>query len=178
MSAPDRRFARIGSQTLQEGKIFDVVRETFRFADGEEAERDIVRHGGAVGVLAHDDEQVYLVRQPREAIDDPDLLEIPAGRRDVEGEDPLATARRELAEEIGMGAERWELVADFFTSAGMTDERMTIYRATGLHEAQADSGEDERIELVPWSLSDLDGAIAATMDAKTLVALLWLKTRL
>ncbi|MDP9344783.1 MAG: NUDIX hydrolase [Actinomycetota bacterium] len=178
MSAPDRRFARIGSQTLHEGKIFDVVRETFRFADGEEAERDIVRHGGAVGVLAHDDEQVYLVRQPREAIDDPDLLEIPAGRRDVEGEDPLATARRELAEEIGMGAERWELVADFFTSAGMTDERMTIYRATGLHEAQADSGEDERIELVPWSLSDLDGAIAATMDAKTLVALLWLKTRL
>lgn len=177
MSA-DRRFARIGSQTLHEGKIFDVVRETFRFADGEEAERDIVRHGGAVGVLAHDDEHVYLVRQPREAIDDPDLLEIPAGRRDVEGEDPLATARRELAEEIGMGAERWELVADFFTSAGMTDERMTIYRATGLHAAQADSGEDERIELVPWSLSDLDGAIAATMDAKTLVALLWLKTRL
>jgi len=178
VSAPDRRFERISSETLHEGKIFDVVRDTFRFADGEEAQREIVRHGGAVGVLAHDDEHVFLVRQPREAIDDPDLLEIPAGRRDVEGEEPLATARRELAEEIGMGAETWALVADFFSSAGMSDERMTIYRATGLHEAHADSGEDERIELVPWPLSDLDGAIAATRDAKTLVALLWLKTQL
>ncbi|MEP6953896.1 MAG: NUDIX hydrolase [Solirubrobacteraceae bacterium] len=178
MSAPDRRFQRIGSETLYEGKIFDVVRDTFRFADGEAAERDIVRHGGAVGVLAHDGEHVFLVRQPREAIDDPDLLEIPAGRRDVEGEEPLSTAQRELAEEIGMGADHWELVADFFTSAGMSDERMTIYRATGLHEAHAESGEDERIELVAWPLPDIDGAIAATRDAKTLIALLWLKPRL
>ena len=178
MSPPDRRFERIASETLHEGKIFDVVRDTFRFADGEEAQREIVRHGGAVGVLAHDDDHVFLVRQPREAIDDPDLPEIPAGRRDVDGEEPLSTAQRELAEEIGMGAETWELVADFFTSAGMSDERMTIYRATGLRPAHAESGEDERIELVPWPLSDLDGAIAATMDAKTLVALLWLKPRL
>jgi 8-oxo-dGTP pyrophosphatase MutT (NUDIX family) len=177
VTASDRRFERIASETLYEGQIFDVVRDTFRYADGQEAQREIVRHGGAVGVLAHDDERVWLVRQPREAIGDPDLLEIPAGRRDVEGEEPLATAQRELAEEIGLGAERWEQVLDFFTSAGMTDERTTIFRATGLREEHADSGEDERIEVVPWRLSDLDGAIAATRDAKTLVALLWLKAR-
>jgi 8-oxo-dGTP pyrophosphatase MutT (NUDIX family) len=177
MSAPDRRSERIASETIHEGAIFDVVRERFRFADGEEADRDIVRHGGAVGMLAHDDVHVVLVRQPREAIGDPDLLEIPAGRRDRDGEEPLATAQRELAEEVGLAAERWELVLDFFTSAGMSDERMLVYRATGLSEAHADSGELERIEIVRWPLADLDGAIAATRDAKTLLALLWLKTR-
>jgi 8-oxo-dGTP pyrophosphatase MutT (NUDIX family) len=174
----DREFIELGREVLHEGQIFDLVQARFRFADGDEVTREFVDHGGAVGVLAHDDERVLLVRQPREAIGDPDLLEIPAGRRDVPGEEPLATAQRELAEEIGRGADRWELIADFFTSAGMSNERMTIYRATGLHEARAEPDEDERIEVVSWPLADLDGAIRATRDAKTLVALLWLKSRL
>ncbi len=178
MSAEDRRFERIGSKTIYEGKIISVFLDRFRYADGEEAEREFVRHQGAVGVLAHDDEHVYLVRQPREAIDDPDVLEIPAGRKDKDGEEPLETARRELAEEIGKGARTWEHITDYFSSVGVMDEIVHVFRATELHDAHGDSGENERIEIVCWPLSDLDGAIAATADAKTLIALLWLKTRL
>ena len=178
MSAPDRRFERIGGRTVYEGKIISVHVDRFRYADGEEAEREIIRHQGAVAVLAHDDEHVYLVRQPREPVNDPDVLEIPAGRKDKHGEEPLATARRELAEEIGKGADTWEHICDYWSSVGITDEIVHVYAATGLHAATADSGETERIELVRWPLSDIDGAIAATRDAKTLVALLWLKTRL
>ncbi|MGZ4268634.1 MAG: NUDIX hydrolase [Solirubrobacteraceae bacterium] len=178
MSAPDRRFERIASEAIYEGKIISVFRERFRFADGHEADREIVRHQGAVGVLAHDGEHIFLVRQPREAIGDPDVLEIPAGRKDKDGEEPLETARRELAEEIGKGADTWEHICDYYSSVGMTDEIVHVFCATGLHEAHADSGEMERIEVVAWPLADLDGAIAATADAKTLIALLWLKTRM
>ncbi len=177
MTHGNRSFERIASKTIYAGKIIDVLLERFRYADGEEAEREIVRHQGAVGVLAHDDEHLYLVRQPREAIDDPDVLEIPAGRKDKDGEEPMETAKRELAEEIGKGADTWEHICDYHSSVGMTDELVHVFHATGLHEASADSGETERIEIVRWPLSDVDGAIGATHDAKTLIALLWLKAR-
>jgi 8-oxo-dGTP pyrophosphatase MutT (NUDIX family) len=178
MSPPDRRFERIGGRTVYDGKIISVHVDRFRYADGEEAEREIIRHQGAVGVLAYDDEHVYLVRQPREPVDDPDVLEIPAGRKDKDGEEPLETARRELAEEIGKGADTWEHITDYWSSVGVMDEVVHLYAATDLHDAHADSGETERIEIVTWPLSDLDGAIRATRDAKTLIALLWLKTQL
>ena len=100
-------FERTGSETAYEGKLATVTVETFRHEDGEEVEREIVRHQGAVAVVVHDGEQLYLVRQPREAIGVPDLLELPAGKLDVEGEPPLATAKRELVEEIGKAAEEW-----------------------------------------------------------------------
>ena len=96
------RFERVGSETKYEGKIFTVVEETFRHADGEDSTREIVRHQGAVGVVAHDGERIYLVRQPREAIGVPDLLEIPAGKLDVEGEEALDAAKRELGEELSL----------------------------------------------------------------------------
>ena len=76
--------------------------DSFRYADGEPAEREVVAHPGAVAIVAHDDEHVYLVRQPREAVGEPALLELPAGKLDVEGETPLECAQRELAEEIGL----------------------------------------------------------------------------
>jgi len=171
-------FERISSETLHEGKIASVRRDRFRYEDGEEADREIVSHPGAVGIVAHDDEHVYLVRQPREAIGVPDLLEIPAGKLDVAGEPPEDNGRRELAEEIGKGADTWEHITDYWSSVGVMDEVVHLYAATGLHDAHADSGETERIETVAWPLSDLDGAISATHDAKTLIALLWLKTRL
>jgi ADP-ribose pyrophosphatase len=178
VSPPDRRFERIGGRTVFEGRIISVHVDRFRYADGEEGEREIIRHQGAVGVLAYDDAHVYLVRQPREAVNDPDVLEIPAGRKDKHGEEPLATARRELAEEIGKGADTWEHITDYWSSVGVMDEVVHVYAATDLHDAHADSGETERIETVAWPLSDLDGAIGATHDAKTLIALLWLKTQL
>jgi ADP-ribose pyrophosphatase len=177
MSAADRRFEPLGGRTVYEGRIVTVRLERFRFADGDEVEREVVRHRGAVGVLAHDDEDLLLVRQPREVIDEPDFLEIPAGRLDVEGEEPLAAAQRELAEEIGKGAERWEPITAYVSSAGIMDETVHLFHAFGLGDRRAEVEENERIEVVRWPLADLDGAIAATSDAKTLIALLWLKTR-
>ncbi len=94
---------RIGSETVYEGKIIDVRTDTFRYSDGEEAEREIVAHPGAVGIVAHGDGVVWLVRQPREAVSDPELLEVPAGKLDVEGESRLDCAKRELEEEVGPG---------------------------------------------------------------------------
>ncbi len=179
MSAADRRFELLDRRTIYEGRIVTLAIERFRFADGEEVEREVVHHQGAVGVLAHDDTHLVLVRQPREAVGDPDALEIPAGRLDQEGEAPLEAARRELAEEVGLQAASWEPVATFASSVGMTDELVHVFHATGLSpsDGTAEAEEDERIEVVRWPLEDLDGAIAATRDAKTLVALLWLKAR-
>jgi 8-oxo-dGTP pyrophosphatase MutT (NUDIX family) len=176
MSAADRRFESLGGRTVYEGRIVTLRIERFRFADGEEVEREIVRHQGAVGVLVHDDSDVYLVRQPREAIDDPDFLEIPAGRLDVAGEAPIDAARRELAEEIGKAAATWEPITDYVSTVGVMDEVVHLFHATGLSDAHADSDSNERIEIVRWPLADLDGAIDATRDAKTLIALLWLKS--
>jgi 8-oxo-dGTP pyrophosphatase MutT (NUDIX family) len=171
-------FQRISSETVFEGRIFRVVRARFRHADGEEVERENVEHGGAVGIVVHDDEHLYLVRQPREAIMRDDVLEIPAGRLDVEGEAPEAAARRELAEELGLAAEHWTHLTTYYSSAGFTNEELHLYLATGLRQVQQpDVEEDERIEIVRWPLADLDGAIDACVDAKTLIGLLLLRRR-
>ena len=175
MTAADRRFEPLGGRTVYEGRIIDLRIERFRFPDGEEVEREIIHHQGAVGVLADDDDDLFLIRQPREAIGDPDFLEIPAGRLDVEGEAPLDAAKRELAEEIGKAAASWEPITEYVSSVGIMDEVVHLFHATDLSDAQADAEHNERIEIVRWPLSDLEGAIDATRDAKTLIALLWLK---
>jgi len=176
MSAADRRFESLGGRTVYEGRIVTLRIERFRFPDGEEVEREVVRHRGAVGVLVHDDDDdLYLVRQPREAIDDPDFLEIPAGRLDVDGEAPIDAAKRELAEEIGKAAAIWTPIKAYVSSVGVMDEVVHLFHATGLTDAHAESDSNERIEIVRWPLADLDGAIEATRDAKTLIALQWLK---
>jgi ADP-ribose pyrophosphatase len=171
-------FEPLGGETVYDGQIFKVRAERFRHADGSEVSREVVRHSGAVAIVAHDERDVWLVRQPRESVGEPDLLEIPAGRLDVEGERPLAAAQRELAEEIGRGARSWEPIVVYYTGAGFTDERVHLFHARDLYEAHADSGEDERIEIVRWPLAELDGAIAACRDAKTLIGLMWLARRL
>jgi 8-oxo-dGTP pyrophosphatase MutT (NUDIX family) len=177
MTAADRRFEPLGGETIYDGRIISVHVERFRYPDGEEVEREIVRHQGAVGVVAHDATDLFLVRQPREVVGDPDFLEIPAGRLDVEGESPLEAARRELAEEIGKAAQTWQPIAQFVSSVGIMDETVHVFLATGLTDAHAEAEHNERIEVVRWPLADLDGAIAATRDAKTLIGLLWLKDR-
>jgi 8-oxo-dGTP pyrophosphatase MutT (NUDIX family) len=175
VTTADRRFEPLGGRTVYDGRIIDLRIERFRFPDGEEVEREIVRHQGAVGVLVHDDDDLFLVRQPREAIGDPDFLEIPAGRLDVEGEAPLDAAKRELAEEIGKAAASWEPITEYVSSVGIMDEVVHLFHATDLSDAHAEAEHNERIEIVRWPLADLDGAIDATRDAKTLIALLWLK---
>jgi 8-oxo-dGTP pyrophosphatase MutT (NUDIX family) len=175
MSEP---FEWVGGETVYEGRLIDVRIEHYVHADGSEATREVVRHKGAVAIVAYDEQHVWLVRQPREAVGEPALLEIPAGRLDVEGEEHLDAAKRELAEEIGRGAERWEPIMSYWTAAGITDERVHLFSATGLHEASADSGEEERIEIVKWPLSELDSAIAECRDSKTLIGLHWLARKL
>ncbi len=164
---------RIGSRRVYEGRVIDVRVDEFRYDDGETAEREIAEHPGAVGIVAHDGERIYLVRQPREAVGEAALLEVPAGKLDVEGESPLECAQRELVEEIGMRASQWTEIKRFYTSPGFAEEEVTLFVATGLDEV-ADHQPDphERIEVVPWPLADLDGAIDACADAKSLIALL------
>jgi len=159
---------------VYEGRLVDVRIERFRHSDGEQVTREIVRHQGAVAVVACDERRVWLVRQPREAVMEPDLLELPAGRLDVEGEEPLAAAQRELAEEIGLGARSWEPILSYYSSAGFTDERVFLFCARDLYEHSAESEENERIEIVPWPLAGLQDAIAQCEDAKTLIGLQWL----
>ena len=176
----DRSFERIDSRTVFDGRIMRVVVDTYRYADGKTAEREIVRAPGAAAVVPIDDNHVWLVRQPREPVDDPDSLELPAGRLDKTGESPLETAKRELAEEVGKRAVRWEKLVTYRSSVGMTDEVVHVFLAEGVTDAEGvhDSGEEERIEIVRWPLADLDGAIAAVSDSKTLIGLLMLQRRL
>ena len=173
----ERDFEALGGETVHAGSFVDLRIERFRYPDGEEVIREIVRHPGAVGMVVHDGEHLWLTRQPREAVGDPDSLELPAGKLD-EGEDPETTAARELAEEIGKSAAHWELLTSYRSSVGVMDEEVWIYLGTGLGDASADSGENERIEIVRWPLADIDGALAATKDAKTIIGLLLLRERL
>jgi 8-oxo-dGTP pyrophosphatase MutT (NUDIX family) len=171
-------FEALGGESMYSGRLVDVRIERFRHADGEEVTREIVRHQGAVGIVAHDEQHVWLVRQPREAVGETDLLELPAGRLDVEGEQPLEAAQRELAEEIGRGARAWEPIVAYYTSAGFTDELVHLFHASDLYPEQAHSDEQERIEIVPWPLGELRDVIEQCRDAKTLIGLMWLERRL
>jgi ADP-ribose pyrophosphatase len=168
-------FERLDSETVWEGRIVSVRVDRFRYDDGEEAEREVVAHPGAVAVVAHDGERLFLVRQPREAVGDPALLELPAGKLDEDGEDPLDTAKRELAEEIGKGARTWTRLTSFFTSPGFADEECHVYLATDLYDESAEADENERIEIVSVPLADLDSVIRECRDAKSLVGLLWFR---
>jgi 8-oxo-dGTP pyrophosphatase MutT (NUDIX family) len=172
-------FEPIGSEIMWHGKIISAGVQHFRHADGAVVARDKVWHPGAVGMLAHDATQVWLTRQPREAAGMTASLEIPAGKLDVPGEEPLACAQRELAEEIGKTAATWTELTAFYTSPGFSDERVWLFEATDLADAGegATADEDERIEIVPWPLDRLDAALAECEDSKTLIALLWLKSR-
>jgi 8-oxo-dGTP pyrophosphatase MutT (NUDIX family) len=168
-------FERLDSKEIWSGKIASVRIDRVRYDDGEEAEREVVGHPGAVAVVAHDGEFVYLVAQPREPVNDPALLELPAGKLDEEGEGPLETGKRELAEEIGKGANTWKHLATFWGSPGFSNEEIHLYLATDLYDQAAEVEENERIEINRVPLAELDQAIADCRDSKTLVGLLWLK---
>ena len=167
------RFERTQSETVYEGGFFTVRKDTFRHADGEEVSRDIVSHPGAVGVVVLDGEDLWFVRQPREAIGSPDFLEIPAGKLDEEGESPLETGKRELAEEIGKQAEDWASLGAFYTSPGFTNERVHLFLATGLSDVdkRPEVHENERIHVEVRPLAELERLIAESADSKTIIGL-------
>jgi 8-oxo-dGTP pyrophosphatase MutT (NUDIX family) len=168
-------FERIDSKTVWEGQIATVHVDRVRYDDGDETDRERVSHPGAVAVVAHDGERLFLVRQPREAVDEQSLLELPAGKLDAEGEGPLETAKRELAEEIGKGARTWRHLTTFYTSPGFVEEVCHVYVASDLYDESAEAEEDERIEIVEAPLAELDAVIQGCHDAKTLVGLLWFR---
>lgn len=157
--------------TIHEGPRFTVKRGEF---DGKT--REWVEAPDVVAMLAYDDEQIYLIRQLRYPTGRDDLLEVPAGTMDKEGEEPLDAAKRELVEEIGMEADDWRYVTSFLSTSGLSDECVHVYVATGLRKvAEPDADGEEGITLVTWPLDDIDGLIDGNADAKTLISLLWLR---
>jgi 8-oxo-dGTP pyrophosphatase MutT (NUDIX family) len=168
-------FRRIGGEDAWKGRMFTVRSERFEYDDGEESTREIAIHPGAVAMVVHDGEQLYLVAQPRESVDEQELLELPAGKLDEEGESPLEAAQRELAEEVGLAAASWEHLTTCYSSPGFTNEAIHVYLATDLSEVDVEPDEGERIMVRTFPLTELDGLIHECRDAKTLVGLLWLK---
>ena len=162
----------LDSRKVHDGYAVDVAVKRYRRLDGTEVTREVVEHPGSVAILAYDDEVVYLVRQPREAVEADALLEIPAGTLEP-GEDELECARRELAEEVGLAATEWQRLKTVHTSPGVIDEVATIFAATGLSaKPGAEQDADEQIEVVRLPRAEIDAALAEITDATTLIALL------
>jgi 8-oxo-dGDP phosphatase len=120
------------SEEIAAGEIVRIRRDTVLMPDGAGVRREVIEHPGAVAVLAMDDiGQVLLIRQYRHPVAG-QLWEIPAGLRDVADEPALATAQRELLEEAGYRASDWQVLVDFYTSPGISSERLRIFLARGL----------------------------------------------
>ena len=171
----DQRLRKVGGKLVHRGPIASVRMDTFQYEDGSRATRQVVVHPGAVGVVAHDGQVLYMCEQPREAVAEPALLEIPAGKLDVEGESPLQCGQRELVEEIGKSAGDWRELTSFYTSPGFATERVHLFLATELYDTPNTGSSEERIAVVEIPLDDLDSAIRRCEDAKSLVGLLMLK---
>jgi ADP-ribose pyrophosphatase len=154
------------SRTVYDGKLIDVTLELWG-----DNEREIVEHPGSVAIVAVDgDQQVWLVRQLREAARK-ELVELPAGARD-EGEEPLEAAKRELREECGLTGGAWCELGAFWTTPGFCREYMHLYLAEGVEAGDADPDEDEEVEIVQWRVDELAAKLGEIEDAKTLAGLL------
>jgi ADP-ribose pyrophosphatase len=168
----------LSSKTVFRGPIFRVDVDRVREPSGMVVQRDVVRHGGSVVILAVDDAGpeplVLLERQYRYAAGQ-DMWEIPAGSMDP-GETPLFGARRELLEETGYRARHWSRALFFYPTPGFVDETMTIYLARGLTPGPPQPEADEFItcQLLPLSRV-VDLILSGTIqDGKTIAAVLWL----
>jgi len=170
-------FRRIGERILHEGDRITLARLQVASPDGTEFERDVVHHPGAVGVVPVIDEgaAVLLVRQYRAAVD-AELLEIPAGIRDLAGEAPIETARRELIEEVGMRAGRIESLCAFHNSPGFCDEVVHVFAAFDLEPCDRDLQgiEEQHLTVERVQMEEVPALIAAgsISDAKTIIGLL------
>jgi ADP-ribose pyrophosphatase len=169
----------LASKRIHTGKVITLDVDTVRFPDGSTGQLEMVRHPGAAAVVpfASDprgaDPTLLLIQQYRYAVNG-QLLEIPAGRLDP-GEEPIACARRELHEEVGVTAARVERLTTIWTTPGFTDERIHLFMASDLTTGAHAREPDEFIEVVPKPLSEAlslirDGVIC---DAKTVVGILY-----
>jgi ADP-ribose pyrophosphatase len=154
------------SRVVYEGSLIDLTVERWGHH-----EREIVEHPGAVAIVSVDDEGcVTLVRQLREPARKR-LVELPAGTAEP-GEEPLATAQRELREECGLSGGEWRQLAAFWTTPGFCRERMHVFAAENVVRGAAEPADDEEIELVRWPLGDVLSHLGEIEDAKTLAGLL------
>lgn len=157
------------------GDFLKVENLKVELPDGKVGNRDVVRHPGAVAVLAFiDEETILIVKQFRVSLNKT-LLEIPAGKLEV-GEDPLEAAHRELEEETGYKTCNIEYLGTIATGAGFTDELIHIYKAVDLFEGIKGGDEDEFIEVYPFKLQEIKEMIrnGGIIDAKTITALMYL----
>ena len=130
----------LASEEVYEGRVISLRRDTVAMPGGGSSVREVVAHPGAVGVVALDDDgAVVMLKQYRHAIGE-HLWELPAGLRDADGEPPLETAKRELAEEVGLAAERWELLTTSLSTPGFCDELVGLYLAQGLSPVDRPEG--------------------------------------
>lgn len=161
---PGHEFEVVSSATEYSAFRFAINRDTVVMPGGEHADRVYMRHPGAVGVAAVDEtNRVALVRQYRHPVRQR-LWEVPAGLRDVEGEDPAVTALRELGEEADLRAGRVDHLLDFYPSPGSSNERILVYLARDLTEipvAERHSRDHEEadLELAWWHLKDAVDAV-------------------
>lgn len=167
-------FTHLGDELIYDGFVITVVNGVFTTPDGERIERDIVRHPGAVAVVALDGDDVVLVRQYRAALH-ADLLELPAGKRDVEGEEPEITAVRELEEEVGLRPRTIEFLTGMHCSVGFCDEYVHIFLATDFESVPVDHDgpEEQHMTVERLPLDDVGAALTdgRITDAKTMVGL-------
>ena len=174
-------FTKIGERLLHEGFVITVATATFEGPAGEVLERDVVHHPGAVAVVALDGDDVVLVRQYRPVLE-AEILELPAGKLDVPGEDRRMAARRELVEEAGLDARDLVELGRFHNSIGFCDEETTIYLATDLKATtpEAASVEEQYLTVERVPIGEAEGLIAdgTITDAKTVIGLLQTLRRL
>jgi ADP-ribose pyrophosphatase len=172
----------LNSREIFQGKVFSVVSEQVQEPDGVRVQRDIVQHPGSIVILAVDDSvrppRVMLERQYRHAAAQR-LWELPAGSLEP-GENKLAAAKRELLEETGYTAAKWERALFFYVSPGFLSESMQVFLARGLRKGKAQPEEDERIAVrfFPLLQAVKMAVTGKILDAKTIAPLLWLERRL
>jgi 8-oxo-dGTP pyrophosphatase MutT (NUDIX family) len=157
-------YGLIDSELLYEGRVIKLRRDRVSMPGGGDAVREVVEHPGAVGVVAYDERgRIMMVNQYRHPVGKR-LWELPAGLLDVPGEPASTAAKRELAEEAALAAQRWDTLVDTFSSPGMTDEATRVFLARGITELapehpQADEEADMELAWVP-----LDDAIFRVMQ--------------
>jgi len=169
------KFSKLDETVRYSGPLVEAVELTLKGPDGALLTREVIRHPGAVVVVAVTERRSFLlVRQYRAAVGG-ELLEVPAGKRDVQGEPPELTAERELAEEVGRRAGRLEFLTRFYNSPGFTDELTHLYLARDLVEVPTDrqGAEEQNMQVVEVPFGDVASMIAdgTLVDAKTIIGL-------
>jgi 8-oxo-dGDP phosphatase len=164
-SPPGHDFTVASSDDIYTGKVLAVRRDHVRMPGGGTAVREIMEHAGAVAIAALDaDDRLMMIYQYRHALGRR-LWEMPAGLLDVAGEDALETARRELAEEVGLAADEWAVLLDVAPSPGFSDESVRVYLATGLHDVgRPDLGADDEEADLETHWVPLADAVAMVFD--------------